>query len=98
MALAYTPATDALHRRSVVRNISVGGLNTDIDHPSPDRRVETDARGVVTTTDYDAWHRPVRVSVVGSELTLDERYEYDATGRVVKHIQKQGEENVTTTY
>ncbi|HEV8657778.1 MAG TPA: HNH/ENDO VII family nuclease [Thermoanaerobaculia bacterium] len=95
----YNADTDAArYRRSLAREINVGGLKTSIQYPNPDQTIETDARDVTTTTDFDTWQRPVHVTVVGPQMTVDERFQYDATGRLRKHIRKQGSTDVTTSY
>jgi RHS repeat-associated protein len=97
-SISYTSASDAPHRRSVPKQIDDGGLTTKIDYPGPDRSVETDSRGVVTAIDRDAWERPVHMTVTGPQITTDETWEYDATGRTRKHTERQGSTTVTTTY
>jgi RHS repeat-associated protein len=54
----------------------------------------------VTTTDFDAWQRAIKVRVVkpGDPLALESRYEYDATGRLERVIQKQNGTDVITSY
>jgi RHS repeat-associated protein len=95
----YNPETDpAKHQRALPKAISEGDLETSVKYPTADQTVEKDARGIVTTTDFDAWQRPVHVSAVGPDMTLDESYQYDATGRLRKHVRKQGTVDVTTTY
>jgi RHS repeat-associated protein len=90
--------TDAAkHERAQLTGLDVGGLKTTIRYPSPQQRIETDPRGVVTTTDFDAWDRPTRVTMVGPRITVEERLEYDATGRLAKQVSKQGSVSVTKT-
>jgi RHS repeat-associated protein len=96
--ITYAPATDALHRRALPTAIEDGGLTTKLDYPSATRSIETDARGVVRTIEYDTWQRPIHMSVQGSQTDIDEKWEYDATGRLRKHTTRQGEDDVTTTY
>src|SRR5262249_14804311 len=96
--ISYTAANDAPHRRSLPKQIDDGGLTTKIEYPTPDQTVETDPRGVVTTIDYDAWQRQVHMNVTGPQISTDERWEYDATGRTRKYVRRQDAADVTTTY
>ncbi|HVS32819.1 MAG TPA: Ig-like domain-containing protein [Thermoanaerobaculia bacterium] len=94
----FAGTTAAKHERARITKVDEGGLATEISYPGPDRSIETDGRGVVTSTDYDTWDRPVHITVAGTGVNVDERFEYDATGRLVKHVRKQGEADVTKTY
>ena len=97
--IEYNAETDpARHQRALATEINVGGLKTAIQYPTAVQTIETDPRGIITTTDYDAWERPIRVTAVGPQMTVDERFQYDATGRLRKHIRKQGSTDVTTNY
>jgi RHS repeat-associated protein len=96
--ITYAAATDAQHRRGLPTQIEDGGLTTRIDYPSPDRTVETDARGVVTSMDYDSWQRPMHLTVAGPDTSIDERWEYDATGNLRKHTRRQGSDDVSESY
>ena len=97
--IQYNDGSDSVrHQRGLVNTIDSGGLTTAIRYPSADQSVETDPRGIVRTTDYDTWGRPVHISVAGPQLTLDHRFEYDAAGRLRKHVRKQGSMDVTTSY
>jgi RHS repeat-associated protein len=102
--IEYYPATAPRHARFLPHYIYEGEeaarLTTEITYPSESQTVVTDPRGVVTTTDLDAWGRPTKVRVVkpSDPLALETRYEYDATGRVEKVIEKQNGADVTTTY
>jgi RHS repeat-associated protein len=93
--ITYAPATDSPHRRALPTSIVDGGLLTKLDYPSATKTVETDARGTVTTIEYDKWQRPIHMSASGG---IDEKWEYDATGKLRKHTRKQGSDDVTTTY
>jgi RHS repeat-associated protein len=93
-----SPSDPQRHQRSLPTEIDSSGLKTTIRYPSPTQMVETDARGIVTTTDFDNWRRPVHITVAGPQLTLDQSYEYDATGRLQKYTRKQGSMDVTTSY
>jgi len=98
------PATAAKHMRSMPHFIREGeGANelvTTLEYPSETETKETDPRGVVTTTDLDAWNRPTRVRIekLGDPLVIEERYEYAAAGRTKRVIRRKGTEDVTTTY
>ena len=98
--VSYAPANDSLtYRRAKPTAVDEGaGLRRDIQYPTRDRTTQTDARGIVTTTDFDSWERAIHVTTIGPGLTLDEKFEYDAGGRITKHIRKQGEALVTTSY
>ncbi|HMC68617.1 MAG TPA: hypothetical protein VKJ07_05635, partial [Mycobacteriales bacterium] len=87
----YAPADDsALFRRSMPTRIDRGGLTTSIEYPGEDQVIERDERGIVKTTDYDALRRPLHVNVTGPDLTQDETFQYDASGRLRKSVRKQG--------
>jgi len=103
--IEYFDANDSLlHRRSLPRVTRRGDsgekLVSVFEYPSDLQSRTIDPRGVVTTTDLDAWRRPVRVRVekAGEPLAIDERYEYDASGRMTHVIRKKGSDQVTTTY
>ena len=99
VSLQYAPANDsAKHRRAQPLSIDNSGLRTSIQYPSPTQTIETAPREVITTTESDTWDRPVHVTIVGAEMTVDESYEYDATGNLRKEVRKQGSTDVTTTY
>lgn len=73
-------------------------LVTVITYPSATQTKSTDPRYVTTTTDVDAWDRPIKVQVEKpGDLVLLQTFEYDATGRLEKTTQKQGAEEVLTT-
>jgi RHS repeat-associated protein len=103
-AITYLPVTTAPHARSLPRTMREGevasGLVTTFDYPTESRTLETDPRGVVTTTDYDTWQRPVRVHVSrpGEPLGLEQKFEYDASGRLVRTLVSKDAGYVTTTY
>jgi hypothetical protein len=92
------------HARSLPHLIRQGEgaaeLITEVTYPSETQTVETDPRGVITTTDLDTWQRPIRIRVVkpGDPLALETRYEYDASGRIEKIVEKQNGADVTTSY
>ena len=100
LSTSYAAELDgALHRRSQPTTVSQGeGFATSIQYPGPNQIVQTGPRDTTTTTTYDAWHRPVRMTVAGADMTLDEQYEYDASGRVTKSVRRQDGDDVTTTY
>ena len=96
--MSWAPASAPKHERGKLTALDIGGLAHTIRRPGPSQNIETDPRGIVQTTDFDAWDRPVSVKVAGPGLTIDERFQYDATGRMVKRIRKQGAVDVTETY
>ncbi|HEX6177740.1 MAG TPA: RHS repeat-associated core domain-containing protein [Thermoanaerobaculia bacterium] len=53
---------------------------------------------MTTTIDYDAWERARHVVISGPDLLIDEQLDYDATGRLVRHIRKQDNATVTKNY
>jgi RHS repeat-associated protein len=98
LTMKYGSSTSALHQRGELLSVNDGGLTTSIEYPSVDQTVETDARGVITTTRYDAWDRPVQVTVTGPDLTFDESFQYDASGRTLKHTRRQGGVDVVQNF
>ena len=94
----WASADAAKHERGLLKSVDAGGLKTTISYPSAGQMVETAPRGVVTTTTFDTWNRPTSVTVTGPQLTTEERFEYDASGRLVKQTRKQGQTTVTETY
>ncbi|MHB9001977.1 MAG: RHS repeat domain-containing protein, partial [Thermoanaerobaculia bacterium] len=98
LKIKYKPETAPFHARGELEEITRGDQSTKLDYPTPDRTVVTDPRGVVTTTDYDAWRRPVHITVAGPGLSTEERLHYDATGSLVRHERKQGADTITTTF
>lgn len=99
-SVEYWPATAPPHKRAMPRLIRSGELTTWLEYPTPTQTRETDPRNVITTTDVDAWLRPARVTVqrAGDALTLDRRYDYDATGRLHRITEMQNGTQVVTTY
>jgi RHS repeat-associated protein len=99
----YFPADDGQpFRRALPRFIREGGgaLQTEFRYPDANTIEEIDARGTTRRTEYDAWRRPVHVKVTkpADPITIDERWKYDATGRVKTHIELQDGAPVETTY
>ncbi|MEO8380000.1 MAG: hypothetical protein ABI779_10095, partial [Acidobacteriota bacterium] len=83
-AITYRPDTGPLHARGEIAENNRGGEITKFDYPSPDQTVILEPRGITRTIDFDSWRRPSHVSVAGPALTFDERFIYDATGRLVR--------------
>jgi YD repeat-containing protein len=75
-------------------------LITTYEYPSATQTKSTDARGVITLTDYDAWQRPVHVSVTrpGDALFLEQTWRYDDAGRLIETAERKGEGFVTTRF
>lgn len=102
--IEYFAATAAPHERFQPHYVHEGegaaALRTTVEYPAETQTKETDPRGVVTTTDFDAWQRPVHVQVnkPGETLTIDQRFFYDASGRLVRQVERQGSDDVTTTF
>ena len=97
-SVRYAPLTDLAHRRALPTAIDRGGLTSKIDYPDADTTIETDERGIVTTTTYNAWRQPVHIVVTGPGQTLDQSWTYDANGRVATEKRRQGSEDVTTSF
>lgn len=98
-SVTYASMTRPLHERGLPTAIHEGGaLSTFFTYPSEDVEVKLSPRGVITTTNFDGWRRPVKVTAIGPGLILEERFEYDASGRVVKQIRRQGADDVTTSF
>jgi len=107
-AVDYFGADDPLqHQRGMPHYVYSGdkndatALKTIIDYSVDDATItETDPRGTKTITTVDAWRRPVHVIVTkdGDPLTIDQQYFYDATGRLVRTLEKKGTDTVETRY
>ena len=98
VTIEYQPETAPEHERALPKEIDNAGLVNRIDYPDEDTVVETDPRGVTTTTKYNAWRLPVSADVIGPQLTMHESWTYDANGRVRTHRRDQGPDTVTTTF
>ena len=102
-AIEYFDDTAALHARGLPRRLRAGdgtdALDTTIEYPSAAQTREIDPRGVITTTDLDAWQRPVfvRVERPGDPLSLEQSFHYDATGRLERTTKKKDAELVVTS-
>ncbi|MEO8215448.1 MAG: Ig-like domain-containing protein [Acidobacteriota bacterium] len=95
----YYPLTAALWERGLPQLINDGGLISSFQYPDRDTVVITDPRGVITRTELDSWRRSRHVTVKGpAELESDERYEYDASGRLRRTTRTQGTLLVTTDF
>jgi len=100
--IRYFEDTDPPHKRGRPRSITEGegaaALVTTYDYPTALRTVQTDPRGVITTTDVDTWDRLVKIRVErpGDPLTLENAFFYDATGRLERTEEKKGSGIVTT--
>lgn len=102
--IEYWPATAPKHARFLPHYVREGAtgseLVTEFKYLTEDQTEMTDPRGVTTTTDFDAWQRPKKIRIVksGDPLVIEERYAYDAGGRVEKFISKKGTDEVTASY
>ncbi|MEO8382329.1 MAG: RHS repeat-associated core domain-containing protein, partial [Acidobacteriota bacterium] len=97
----YYPVTAPLHARGLPRLVRDGDdLETAIVYPGPTRSESTDPRGVVTTTDLDAWDRVVRLRMErpGDPMVLERTMAYDATGRVERITERKGPDRVVTSH
>jgi RHS repeat-associated protein len=99
--IEYYPATGPLHARGLPRVVRDGDdLVTTIEYPLPTRSKFTDPRGVITTTDVDAWDRLVQVRVErpGDPLVIHQSFAYDASGRLERTTQQKGPDPIVTSY
>ncbi len=102
--IEYWPDSAPLHARGLPHFAREGTgadeLVTRFEYPSETQTKETDPRGVVTTTDFDPWQRPVHVHVerAGDPLVLDQTFEYDDAGRLARMIEKKGAGEVVTSF
>ncbi|MGN6187073.1 MAG: hypothetical protein ACTHQM_25840, partial [Thermoanaerobaculia bacterium] len=89
------------HARGLTKSVTPGGefaLQTSFEYVSETKTKEIAPRST-TTTDLDAWDRPIRVHTSGSgDLDLDREIEYDANGRVKLVREDKSGGWVTTTY
>lgn len=84
------------HALGLPKKINRGGEITTFEY-GPDTVTVIDTTRT-TTTHYDSWRRPVKVTVTGTGMTIEERYLYDAAGRLTTHERDQGSDNVRTDY
>lgn len=96
--ITYKPDNAPLHARGEIAEINRGGERTKFEYPTPDQVVIQEPRGITRTIDYDSWRRQTHVAITGPALTFDERFFYDASGRLVRHVRRQGPQDVTTTF
>ncbi|MBW3565715.1 MAG: DUF2235 domain-containing protein [Acidobacteria bacterium] len=86
-----------LWERGAVSKVDDGGLETKVEYPDANTVVETDPRGIVTTTRFDQWDRIVAVEVSGEPGTSEKWY-YDSAGRLRRHERRQGTDTVSTHF
>jgi YD repeat-containing protein len=102
--IEYFDETAPPHMRGLPHIVHEGDgadeLKTTFDYRSATQTTSIDARGVITTTDFDAWQRPVHVNVsrIGDALSLDQTWRYDNSGRLVETSEQKGTGFVTTRY
>jgi YD repeat-containing protein len=90
-----------LHARGLPWRIREGAdLVTTIEYPNATTTRRIDPRGVITTTETDAWDRPVRIDVRSPDdpLELTTSLEYDVAGRLFMVSEKKGTDLVATTF
>lgn len=83
--------------RGEIASVTESSLSTTYQYNTADQTTVTDPRTVTTTTDYDAWRRPTKIVRSGQPGSL-EQFEYDATGRLHQHHERQSGDTITTTY
>src|SRR3954451_15801523 len=96
--LPDAPATDK-HKRGLPDHVSEGAgelVKTRFEYGSETESTVFDARGVETKTQYDSWRRPidVRVTMPGDTLSMEEQFDYDASGHLHKHRRMQDGESI----
>ncbi|MEA2163766.1 MAG: hypothetical protein QOK37_1893 [Thermoanaerobaculia bacterium] len=88
----YYDAKDTnLFKRSMPSDVVAGNdeVKSHIDYPNADQSVEQAPRSVTNTTDYDEMGRPIHVRSEGKELSPEEWFAYDGSGRLVRHRHQQ---------
>lgn len=96
--IVYFPDTAPRYKRGLADTVTDGTLVTKYQYTETET-TEIDSRGIVTTRTFDAWNRPVEVKVSKpGDPEIDEKYTYDAAGRLRTFVQKRTGGNVTTTY
>ncbi|HEX7808800.1 MAG TPA: hypothetical protein VF608_08745, partial [Thermoanaerobaculia bacterium] len=94
----------ALHKRGLTRLITEGSvlnkLETTYEYPSERITKEKSPRFLTTTTEVDAWDRPIHVTTtnVAGRTEFESRMAYDASGRVKRVEEWKGDEWVKTIY
>jgi RHS repeat-associated protein len=73
-------------------------LKTTYKYENEQKASATDSRNVTTTSEYDSWQRPIRVTTTGPGQTLVEEFDYDANGHLHKHRRRQNGAFIETTY
>jgi RHS repeat-associated protein len=96
--ITYVSDSALPHERGEIARIDRGGQITTFTYVTPDQTVIRGAREITRTIDYDSWRRPTHVAVTGPGLAFDERLVYDASGNVVRHVRRQGTQEVSTTF
>jgi YD repeat-containing protein len=102
--IEYFSESAAPHLRGLPHIIREGEgadeLITTYEYPSATQSIATDARGVITLTDYDAWQRSVHASVTrpGDALFLEQTWRYDDAGRLAETAERKGDGFVTTRF
>jgi len=96
-------ASTEKHKRGLPEYVSEGAnqdvVKTRFTYDNEMQTTVTDARNVATVTKYDTWRRPIDVKVSSSDaLTMEDQYDYDASGRLHEHRRMQDGDVVKTTY
>ena len=107
-SIQYFKADDAaLYRRAMPQFTTSGAtgpnpLTTETKYPNQDTTIETDPRGIETTTTYDAWRRPIDVvtknTKTSGDISTEQKFQYDATGRLKQIDEKKGADWISTIY
>ncbi|HXA18390.1 MAG TPA: Ig-like domain-containing protein [Thermoanaerobaculia bacterium] len=96
-------ASTEKHKRGLPDHVSEGAnedVKTKFTYDNEMQTTVTDARNVATVTKYDTWRRPidVKVTMPGDTLSMEDQYDYDASGHLHEHRRMQDGDVVKTTY
>lgn len=100
--VTYRPITStALHERGLIETVRQGSvlpIETTYEYPTESKVIENAPNLVTTTTELDAWDRPIRIRTVGLSEIQESTFEYDASGRVLETKESKGTKTVTTKF